>query len=110
MATITSKVKTEYEGNISAGSSIILEFYDDVAILVITLEYPNGASNTNVYSSTNKHDTVEGIGGATPTWIDSIYGVISANKQIVCRCPNAMKITNSGAQTIRVSIRGNLRG
>jgi len=107
---ITTKVRTEYEGNIGVGEDLILEFFDDVAILIITFEYLNGASNTEVFSSTNKKDTLNEISGAVPVWIPWIYGIVSSNGQYVCRCPNALKITNSGSNIIRVSIRGNLRG
>ena len=110
MATTITKVKTELDAEIVAGDILIVEFYDDVATFVLTIDYPNGASNTDVWTSTDISDTLNSRYGKTPVWISWPYGTITTNTQKSMICPNGLKIHNSGAQTIHVSGRGNLRG
>lgn len=109
MASTYKKVRTHYSTTIEAGDDKIIEFFDDISNVVLTIGFPNGASNINVQSSTDETDTLKGIGGAVVIWEDWPYGTITAQRQASMIAPNAIKIDNDlgGSNAIHISLRGN---
>jgi len=110
--TLVKAYKTEYEATIADGDNLIVEFFDDVATVILTIDFPNGASTVKVQSSTDLKETLQGINGASAVWVDWPYGNVTTTTQVSMIAPNAIKIDNTagGGNDIHISIRCNLRG
>jgi len=88
----------------STSEPILLE--DDVAILVVQMHFPFSDSTARIETSIDVNERIENGSAFWTIWDN---GDVSEDKIAVAFAPNAVRVVNVGAGTVRVSLRGNLR-
>ncbi|MDA3856228.1 MAG: hypothetical protein PF569_08275 [Candidatus Woesearchaeota archaeon] len=102
---IVTKVRTEGLLEISEiGTSDVLEFFDDIAVINVTLSFTDGTGTATLETSNSPHASIV---DDTAVWVEWGNEDVTILTQDYAIAPNAIRIVNRVATRARLDVRGN---
>lgn len=107
MATVSRKrteAKIQLDG---AGTSDVIEFWDDISTIVVTISFPEGTGTAKLQTSTSIREDLQ---NDNAVWVDWSNGEVTTDTQDSADAPNAIRLVNIDSQPALLEVRGNYAG